>query len=91
MGWRGDNPVRVLAPRENSAIRMVNPVRYTAHALNGGLCLVDRGWSYFALIAAGAVVLWIWHLRRQEHRRGLVPIVAAIIAVILVLYAAIGE
>ena len=53
--------------------------------------MVDRGWSYFALIAAGAVVLWIWPLRRQGPCRGLVPIVAAIIAVILVLYAAIGE
>ena len=91
MGWRDDNPVWASIPLENSVVRMVNPERYTARALHGSLGSVDRGWSYFALIAASAVVLWVWHRRHEGHRRGLVPVVAAIIAVILMLYAAIGE
>ena len=91
MGWRDDNPVWASIPLENSVIRMVKPERYTTRALHGSLGSVDRGWSYFALIAASAVVLWVWHRRHEGHRRGLVPVVAAIIAVILMLYAAIGE
>ena len=91
MGWRDDNPVWASIPLENSAIRMVNAERYTPRALHGSLGLVDRGWSYFALIAASAVVLGVSHRWHEGHRRGLVPVVAAIIAVILMLYAAIGE
>ena len=91
MGWRDDNPVWASIPLENSIIRMVNPERYTTRALHRSLGSVDRGWSYFALIAASAVVLWVWHRRHEWRRRGLVPVVAAIIAVILMLYAAIGE
>ncbi|MED6310135.1 MAG: hypothetical protein VX624_09575, partial [Pseudomonadota bacterium] len=79
MGWRDDNPVWTSIPLENSVIRMVNPERYTARVLHGSLGSVDRGWSYFALIAASAVVLWVWHRRHEGRQRSLVPVVVAII------------
>ncbi len=47
---------------------------------------MDRDWSYFAFIAAGAVLLWLLHRRRRGHRRGFVPIVIAILAIIGALY-----
>lgn len=51
---------------------------------------MERDWSYFALIALGAAVLWLLHRRRRDARRGIVPIVAAILAIIATLYFAVG-
>ena len=50
---------------------------------------MERDWSYFALVALGAGILWLLHLRRQGGGRGVVPIVAAILAIIGVLYIAV--
>ena len=50
---------------------------------------MDRDWSYFFLIAIGAIVLWILHRRRRAGRYGFIAIVAAILAIIGVLYIAV--
>ena len=52
-------------------------------------CEMERDWSYFALVALGAGILWLLRRRRQGGGRGVVPIVAAILAIIGVLYIAV--
>jgi bacteriorhodopsin len=52
---------------------------------------VERDWTYFALMGVGVGVLWLLHRRRGGQRRGIAPIVAAILAVIAVLYFAFGR
>jgi len=47
---------------------------------------VERDWTYFALIGLGVIVLWAWHRHRRGRGGSLLPIVAAILAVIAVLY-----
>ena len=44
---------------------------------------MERDWTYFALVALGCVLLWLLHRRRHGgRRRGLLPIVAAILAIV---------
>jgi hypothetical protein len=50
---------------------------------------MERDWSYFALVAFGAGILWLLHRRREGGGRGVVPIVAAVLAIIGVLYIAV--
>ena len=50
---------------------------------------MERDWTYFMLVALGAFVLWILQRRRQSGGRGFIAIVAAIIAIIGVLYIAV--
>lgn len=51
---------------------------------------MERDWTYFVLIGLGVVILWLMHRYRQGSRRGFVPIVAAILAVIGMLYLFLG-
>ena len=51
---------------------------------------MERDWTYFALIGLGVFLLWGWHRRRHGRGGNLLPVVAAILAVIAVLYLAIG-
>ncbi|MBT5496384.1 MAG: hypothetical protein HOK54_11620 [Alphaproteobacteria bacterium] len=51
---------------------------------------MERDWTYFALIGLGVILLWAWHRRRHGRGGSLLPVVAAILAVIAVLYLAIG-
>ena len=67
--------------REFQAIPAAIRTRYT--------CEMERDWSYFALVALGAGILWLLHRRRQGGGRGVVPIVAAVLAIIGVLYIAV--
>ncbi|MEC8174359.1 MAG: hypothetical protein VX090_13370 [Pseudomonadota bacterium] len=50
---------------------------------------MERDWSYFALVALGAGILWLLHWRRQDGGRSVFPIVAAVLAIIGVLYIAV--
>ena len=51
---------------------------------------MERDWTYFALIGLGVFLLWGWYRRRHGRGGSLLPVVAAILAVIAVLYLAIG-
>ena len=61
---------------------------YSSGQLNTIYCEMERDWSP-RLSCLGAGILWLLHRRRQDGGRGVVPIVAAILAIIGVLYIAV--